>query len=178
MLILLSICFILTSCSLSSNENKIDYQYKGIDETFTYDEINITINSFSFNNYALSGSYYSGDDNIWLIINATLYNTSSSTKSLDEYTKSIIYKNENGDEAKYNSSFSLKSDFIDAHDSILAYGSINGIYCFKIPNGLASKFIDLDHDLRYEYKEPLEKGLYFQFSFNKKNEKNIVRVIL
>lgn len=208
LILIFTFCFTLTGCSFldfgndsnynnnndnnssdnTDNKTSTNYQYYNLTETFTYDELSITIKDFYFQYYIVGGSYYAGDGNVWLVVDVQIDNNTTKTKYLKEsslfgsyrkYLTKIIYTNENGEEADYFSSYTYDSAFIVMYDEILAYGSISGIYAYVMPKALISKLVDnLERDLRNRHTEPLNNGLSFQFALNDADTTNFARVYL
>jgi hypothetical protein len=111
------------------------YIEKNWGETFTLEGIDITIKSYEFRYYILNNSFKAPSGKVWLVINATLYNDTANTISLSEITDSIFYI-DNDTAVNYNSTFSYYNDWINAHDEIVPYERITGIFTYAIPENI------------------------------------------
>ncbi|MGM9645750.1 MAG: DUF4352 domain-containing protein [Eubacteriales bacterium] len=114
----------------------MEYVEKDWGESFTLEGLEIQLNDYEFRYYAKSGSIEAGQNKVWLVINATVYNASSKAIDLNTISDEMIYIRD-GEEAKYNSVFFLYSDWIKSHQTIDPYEKIEGMFMYQIPEGIA-----------------------------------------
>lgn len=134
-------------------------------EKFIIDGIEFTVNGAMFKKYAEGGSYEAGDNLMWLIIKATLYNNSSDPVDIEDFIY-VELKYINGDKSvTYNSRYFYNDYWIYAHSEIVPYEKIDGVFTFKIPTNIAP-----------DSSTNEEKTDYFEFRLIKRKNPNQVFV--
>ncbi len=146
----------------------INYTYVDIGEDFEYDGLKIMISKISFKGelYTQGHYVYPGQYNMWVVLDTRITNTTNKNKTLNKsyapnYSKSLIFLSEDGDETKYSNTYYSNSDFISNYDDILAHGTISGILLYRVPSSMN-----------------LDEKIYFEFGLNKNSCKDYVRVNL
>lgn len=139
---------VFQGCGLLDGFGKeTEYIDKEWGETFEFCGIEFTFNRYEFINWAWHGSYEADSNKVWLLIYAKLQNNSTETISLNDFVDKVVYIN-NGEEAEYNSKWYLNSErWINAHDDIEAYETIEGVFMYEIPMGIVPGY-----EGKYGYK--------------------------
>ena len=127
--------------------------YYSVGETATYDDLEITIDSFSYQQGFCGIEIPSSNDNTLCIIEVTLHNPTNTRKSLQTgtYIKNgvYIYNFLYDGKISYSGIFKSYSDFLLAHQSIDPLETITASLCFEIPNTVknSKKSIELEFSL-------------------------------
>lgn len=169
-------CFIicLSACfDINETANPESNQIFNIGDTFSFDGLEITVNSYTIESTYIYEDMFEADKGYdWAIVNISLTNKTTSTKFLEEkllfstsrvYATELVYNND----YKYNSTFFtvmgsyIPDIFIRAYDSIEPLATITGICAFKIPESIS------------------QIGKHeFIFRFNDSSDKHICKVLL
>lgn len=181
--ILISICFILvfafcpilSGCSLEdddSDNNGTNIIYNDVDmgTAFSLEGVEITITDYVIKYYALSGSYGAGDNKVWVIANAKLYNNSTKTINLENITDKLIYTTEANEEAIYNSKWFNNNNWVNAHETIEAFETIEAMFMYQIPAGIAPKLSGYDYSVGGKYSATSTKNIGFEIRFAKNSK--------
>lgn len=144
------------------NKTNINYIEKNFGETFTLQDIDITVNNYAFKYFAKSGSLEAGKNKVWLIINATLYNDNTKSISLDEIADKIIYTTDAG-EAKYSSKWFNYSDWINAHSIIEPFETISGMYMYQVPESIAPGSGEYGYSRGDKFTSSTTQNINFEF---------------
>lgn len=152
---------IIGSTNSSCNKAK-KYENYSIGETFTFDELEITVTDFEIESYYLLDTYRPDDGCKWAVVHVSMYNPTDSTKSLGDffdkkYTEELIAN----EKTKYNGSADYSDKFILSQEDIRAKDKITGIYAYQVPD----KVIDT-------------AKLEFRFTFNKISDQNVIINVL
>lgn len=113
----------------SQAEESVKYTDCELNESISFDSLNIKAVSFEYRDYfntEVAGTGYK-----FLYINMEIENTSNATKYVHDYYMYINYN----ETAKYSTSSYLNdpSNYIYANYDIIPYGEINGRVVFKVP---------------------------------------------
>lgn len=160
-----AIIFSLFRLNVFGNKAK-KYENYSIGETFTFDELEITVTDFEIENYYLLHTYEPKDGCKWAIVHVSMYNPTDSTKSpgglYDLKYADFLYANE---KTKYTGSAYSGSyysgEFLLFQSSIRAKDKITGIYAYQVPD----EVIDT-------------AKLEFRFTFNEISDKNVIINVL
>lgn len=178
--LMLVCCFTLSGCSLISGvddslddinygnkDSDVTYYEVEIGTTFTLEGIDITINDYVFKYFALKGSYEAGDNKVWVIANVKLYNNSTKTINLNNITDKLIYKTDTNEEATYNSKFFMNNNWVNAHESIEAFETIEAMFMYQIPVGIAPQISGYDYSVGGKYSSKTTKNINYEIRFSK-----------
>ncbi len=148
---------------------------KNFNETFTIEELDITITDYAFKRFAYRGSYEADSNKVWLIVNATICNNSTETKNLrtlsknTELTDNAFFIKDNK-ESKYNGSFLLNEVCIRAHEKIDPYETITGMFMYEVPITIAPELSGTS------YSSSTCQNLNFEFRLIYENKKTITTI--
>lgn len=174
-ILVLSVCPILSGCSLENNNNdnkeiNTTYYEINIGASFSLESVEITITDYVFKYYALRGSYGAGDNKVWVIANAKLYNNSTQTINLKNITDKLIYTTETNEEATYNSKWFNNNSWVKAHETIEAFETIEAMFMYQIPVGIAPKLSGYDYSVGGKYSATSTNNIGFEIRFAKNSK--------
>ena len=151
----------------NNTNNGVETRTYSVGEVFDYDCLEIEVNKYVVSE--VSDIYYGQGqctkDERFIVVVATITNTSNSTVNLKKYGQNVystgLYYINGEERISYSTRSSFyNSHFIDYYDEIIPLGTIEVYFSFKVPETISNgKFI-------------------FKFSENKKATKNIVEVKL
>ena len=136
--ILLIIGITSTSNSNTNDDNNANTNLEqySIGETFSFDDLEITINNCKIAEYYSSPNYRAKENCKFIIVSASIYNSANNTKYLsDRYYESLYADNT----IRYNTKWrSGDNAFIMSYSSIIAKDTIQGAYLFEVPDTVAN----------------------------------------
>lgn len=146
--------------------NNINYKYITFGETVEFENISLKVNGYQISTYADGGTYYAGDDNYWILIDAEITNLTNKTISIYDYSENISYGlGENS--ANYNSSFTYSDYFILSSSEVLPFGSTKGVYAYRVPRTIIEKEASDMGGSSFKFDE--ENNFYFRFYLDRRN---------
>ena len=169
----------------NQQNNKIDDFVaieKEVGETFSFCDVDLTIQKYIIREQCLSffpanpesTTIQDNRNNVWVEIYIKIENNTPNNFSVSQIMDTLIYVTEQGN-ASYNSYYNYAYDeFIDSHSRVEAFGSLSGIYAYKIPVAIAPKLKD---NKSYLYPERAtynsETTQNINFSLQLKDSKNL-----
>lgn len=150
-----------------ADNKKIKYTYFTFGEEIEYKDLSFKVINYEISKYA-DGYYYSGDDNYWILVKVEVTNISNNSIDLSDYEAHILY-GIGDNSAIYNSSYSYSDYFIQSSSDIMPFGSVSGVYAFRIPKKIIDNESDKINNSQIKLNE--ENNFYFNFlySFQKNN---------
>lgn len=156
---------IIGSTNSSCNKAK-KYENYSIGETFTFDELEITVTDFEIESYYLLHTFEPDDGCKWAIVHLSMYNPTDSTKNLgDFFNKKYMEELIANEKTEYTSSAYSGSyysgEFLLFQSSIRAKDKITGIYAYQVPDEVVDT-----------------AKLEFRFTFNKISDQDVIINVL
>ena len=135
--ILLIIGITSTSNSNTNDDNNANTNLEqySIGETFSFDDLEITVKNYNIVSYFSSVNYRAKENCKFIVISVSIHNSSDNTKYLADNYIGTLYANNT---TRYNTQWRSGSDeFIKNYSSIIAKDTIEGAYLFEIPDAIA-----------------------------------------
>ena len=156
-----AIIFALFRLNVFGNKAK-KYENYAIGETFSFDELEITVTDFEIESYYLLDTYRPDAGCKWAVVHLSMYNPTDSTKSLGDFFNkkymNVLIANE---KTEYNGSAGYSDKFILSQEDIRAKDKITGIYAYQVPDEVVDT-----------------AKLEFRFTFNKISDQNVIINVL
>lgn len=148
-----------------------------VGETFEFESIEFTIESYEFRYYANQGDFPAGKGNVWLMVNAKLENPNTERKKYDKIINNLYYITEKG-EAKYTSSYYKYSEWIMASNYLEPFEIIHGYYMFLLPENVAPAPDSSTYQHGGKSKTTKDKNFEIRFQLNQQNPNKIIKIKL
>lgn len=178
------VTFALTSPSNSYNKNNNSSTTTtpvitniNMGETFEWEGLKFTIESYEFRYFAHKGNFRAEPGKIWLMVNAKIENPSAQRKKYDNITSSVYYITEDG-EAKYSSMYYNYAEWLMASNYLDPYEIASGYFMYSISETVVPEPDGRPYSIGGTSKTTKGKNFEIRFQENSINPSNIIKIKL